>query len=850
MSSSRADGYIGLGPMVIPEEFLVANQREAVDTIVGRVTSACKSLLNPDSRLPRKFYPNHVISIIGGRGTGKTSVLMTALERILEKKEALVVNIIRPDSMEKNFPIVAAIVYAIERHPDVAAAISEDETLIFRHPSWALSVDETYRVVARDSVNTSEWASRIFDLLASADVVAGFQEWVDRILSVTKRKMLVVPIDDADVAIDKAEDVINTLRTYLASSKIVSILAVDIDAFERRIRNSRLSKLPNVPGYPHEPEERKDNHVSPWKTIEPEAQQEQKYVENLMAKVLPPAARCHLADMSKDEKLNRRFFLSGRDDKSLVETFDEADKATQESHSVHFAPLAKAHPEILSSNVRFFANQLLMVKDVCVQYLDRMSTISEQEKATLIQKYRATELLLMDEETGELSGLGIPPASSADELLRDRFQMDIVRVFLSTGGLDPLARHIRINYGVELERLDTMSQLVRFILRVVNVGGAFNNRLQYRIAGKTFSSDEINGIVGLCVDWAIAKGVSVEKLMRVINYPYRIYTYSAIPIPRRLAGLLSGRTSISSFEPNARLVEGSFKIEDRPTYAGPQIVVPVDQDRVAPVFIEDSNAMGRYAHGAVSYGRMQDFRGNALDFVEKLDEAKAKDVRVMDLRNAFYRVLGLLSLQTAYILNTLVTELVFDGDAERSAIESEIWFHGSMSVSWAIVEMRGVLEELTKIFSRRSLSLYKKIFALSFIADLPLRTLLACMQDGLEATKRRDALLESIVSLLDRLTRIGLISDRGKRFSAGRFDTTPTRKTSKVLKALNKNYRLLDWKRRWRAVNRLLRTLRNATFEDAWDSRSQPPQLWIKWADRAIEKSRSKSKKKQPTSVR
>ena len=79
LEDSLEHAYIGLGPMPLEEKYMVANQKSVIDDVVKQIGLTCEALANRKN-LPednQNFAPHHVISIIGGRGTGKTSVVTT-----------------------------------------------------------------------------------------------------------------------------------------------------------------------------------------------------------------------------------------------------------------------------------------------------------------------------------------------------------------------------------------------------------------------------------------------------------------------------------------------------------------------------------------------------------------------------------------------------------------------------------------------------------------------------------------------------------------------------------------------------------------------------------------------------
>jgi hypothetical protein len=830
--------------MLLQDEQMIANQKEVVNAVVTRIDSACDALLDRRefaTNSKTDFEPHHVITIVGGRGTGKTSVLMTIINEVREKiPEALVLDIIHPDQIgNKWLPIPPMIVSFIEKSletqmPHIAKRLDQDGSLRLRHLGWTLNIDETFHVLSRDSINTSEWNEQIFNLLArTVDPASIFQTWLTKVLDLAGREVVVISIDDADIAIDKAEEIIDTLRTYLAFPRVITVLGVDIPSLERRIRNKRLATLPPVPNYNGEKPFTFLFGMNPADFQATEAEAEQEYVESLLTKVLPLAARCYLAGLSESEKLHKPFRIPGQvTDSTLVQILEEADSKAPKNSGINITPIIEGHPEILSLNVRLYANQYLMIKDAAAQYLISLENQSKGERISLDARRGRNQALLPSGDTttepqASYERVHLQPIRTTDELLRSQYYMNIARAFLSGGDFTPLLDHVRRNYGVSPERFETIHDLVEFVLRYGTISSSDFYKLRYSIAGHKLNRDQTSGFVDFCIDWAIANGVKMEDVLDQLNFFTPDYAFTPIPIPKRLSERLS-KFPISKIEPNIRIIEGTSKQR-----VGPQVIVPADRDRLVPVFLTDTNALGRYVHLVFNTPRNSQLEENSLQYVRALDDDKEKNLKA-DMHAIFYNIFGQLATQAFYHLDGLGMELIFQGNLQRKILESPLKFHSNINISWKIVEVRGFFPLLKKLLEVKHVTGSQKIMALTYLADLPLNTMLACIT-GIDEAKERDSFLDSCINFLDQLSSWGVIEGRSSgSLSAGTLKEVTSGKATKIRAELSQQFIGLNWKRRWRGMSHLLSTIKKAKFQTSWEGRTQPPAEWMTLAEKVL----------------
>lgn len=873
MVTSLENAYVGLGPMPLEKEYMVANQKSVVTDVVNRIALTCKALANRKN-LPednQNFSPHHVISIIGGRGTGKTSVVSTIAKQLKKDVvEAFVIDLISPDQLSIKFPVSAIIVFAIERALEKRKQEQKQELEKrkqelekqelekqksqyekrwnevknipdFRHPSWAVQILETYDVISRDTVNTTEWHDELFKLMVSnVDLVPKFHDWLSSILKAIGCEVCVISIDDADISVEKAEEIIETIRIYLASPLIVTLLAVDLPSLERKLRNTRLAKLPPMPDYKEKDGE--DNFFlfgrsrSDHQTAE--AQAEQEYVENLLIKVLPPATRHFLTNLSEQDRLHKQFQIPGRSsNKSLLEILREADNKSPEDSGVNLAPLFQKYPEIFADNVRRYSNQFVQISNCCQQYITKISNLSEKEKADIIDEFRNSNLITLDEdskiiETNISKKSYFNPTDTAEKITRSEFQMQIMRPFLSEGDLSALQSHIKQNFKIDIQQFQKIHDLASFILHKCRFGRSYNSgEWGYEIAGKNIKNSMSTAFIDLMGDWMLANGLKMEDIIENFDLDVKIETvaFPRIQISRKFVPYFS-KNELSNREPN---VSTTQIFDDA---VGANVFVPVSKERLIPGYVQDFSGLKRYMRLVLNISNLSDQIRSAEKYVNVFKEVKEDEFKKDELQLAVYQIFGLLAIQTSYHFLHLIVELLFNGDIEEflTSPQSRSLYDitSNKNYSWLITGVPDILGALINIIELKEQNYSQKLFALSYVADLPMTILLGCVA-GETADKKRNKLLDSIWKFFDELTDIRLIINRNKgdRSNLGQLNPEPFGEALEILDALRKHYPSFNWKRRWAAMYIFIdKTLKDTKFQISWNSTEQPPELWREWA--------------------
>lgn len=807
--------HIGLGPRLLPQDRRRANQEFVLDRVLRRVAAAIESSAK-SANLAADDYgvsaPHNVICVSGARGTGKTSVLITIADELRKLEGALVADTIYPDQLDPRYPILPVAVHAIERAlasqvPDAWAQAEKRPGGRYRDPLWSLSIPETFDVVSRDSLNAGEWNRKIFDLMSSpVDSVRDFRRWLNETLDAVGLDLVVITIDDADIAIEKAEEVIDLLRTYLTDPRIVSIVATDLKSLERRLRNLRLEILPNVAtsgsdgGTPF-----LMFGMSPDRYRETEAEAEGAYVEALLTKVLPPASRYHLTPLPPEERLNSPFAVSNHVSPPLHEVMRNLDSKAPAS-GVLIAPLLTKHPEVLSSNMRVFSNQYVMLREVATEYQSLGGPGDNVREPS--PPYSLTQ------DTG---GLSIPPPDTPDEVAWDRLTMSVMRCLMSTTKFGGVSSYASDTFGVHLDAMQSMTEFANFVLSRVSVSGTRDFRLTYRVAEFQLREEETCGLLDLVTDWVGCRGVPRGRVFDLMATEWVNSVFRRVRLPTGLKRALKPK-EVAQLDPTFHLVSG----------AQPSLTVSVDGDRVAPVFIRDSNGLGRYIHRVANMPRLNLFEQHAKDYLLSSDRSSGPTQQ--EIESALYRAMGILGIQTLFHIDAVLIEILADGVPERGVQLQSTNFRGDAEFPWIITENRGVVRSLTDVLRKTGDDDEASLAAMTYIADLPMQLVLdACVDPdlGTQIVELGSALGQWV----GRLEAKGWVDASQSGGLSCELTTAALKESGSPFVALKRDYPQISWQRRWEAFNRFHSQVAGPWESYTWDPQNGPPP---KWANRVV----------------
>ena len=226
------------------------NNFERVKQIIRKQVSKLDS--PKDKFLFSVEHQYNTISIFGGRGTGKTTFILSLLRNIKQeyKDEAQILNIVDPTQMEEKehiFLVILSLIdnvvrEKIEQKKKMAAGDSCCEERGWNHKLSSLAKG----LPTLDGLNKSQYEnwddnwyiveSGINNVKSAYDLEKNFHELVDEALKIIGKKFFVLAFDDTDVDFSKGWHILETIRKYLTSPKLVIFLSGNLTLYSFNVR--------------------------------------------------------------------------------------------------------------------------------------------------------------------------------------------------------------------------------------------------------------------------------------------------------------------------------------------------------------------------------------------------------------------------------------------------------------------------------------------------------------------------------------------------------------------------------------------------------------------------------------
>ena len=222
-----------------------------------------EDLVKPKNKSDKEFnYPHNTISILGPRGIGKTSFILTLEERIKNEEEYKCANKIvwlkklDPTRMESGETFLVTVVANILKNIQHIIKTEQNEDFCdeknFRNKLAELS--QEFTVLAPQKVHEDQWKdlmgdpdSFAYEILyrerSGLNLARSFGDFLYSCLELQKKTVFVQPIDDIDSAIEHGWSILETLRKYLATPYLITILSGDFDLYKTLIRKQEMDKL-------------------------------------------------------------------------------------------------------------------------------------------------------------------------------------------------------------------------------------------------------------------------------------------------------------------------------------------------------------------------------------------------------------------------------------------------------------------------------------------------------------------------------------------------------------------------------------------------------------------------------
>jgi len=220
-----------------------------------RIDSASR-YKDQDNKKNSRQRNNDTISILGSRGSGKTSFLLSLLKYYKEeaKHKAEVLDIIDPTLIEEKGHVFLTILSLIEEAVCKKIKLSDcspNDTDYCLKKEWK----DKLRKLADGlpsidgiglSLNDTNWqdAEFIMDrglktVKAAKDLETNLNDLVACALKTLGKEVFIITLDDIDVDFRKGWPVLETIRKYLTSPQIIVLLSGDLKLYSKAIRKQQ-----------------------------------------------------------------------------------------------------------------------------------------------------------------------------------------------------------------------------------------------------------------------------------------------------------------------------------------------------------------------------------------------------------------------------------------------------------------------------------------------------------------------------------------------------------------------------------------------------------------------------------
>lgn len=193
---------------------------------------------------------HNTITLSGSRGSGKTSFLYTLKNDISISNETLILDIIDPTLIEEKGHVFLNIVARIKEVVDEKREVKRDE-ICEDYESWCeilkkLAAGLPMLDGISGSLDPSDWNDTTFVMMDGLRKVCGannlefyFHQYIYYSLKILDKNYLIIAFDDVDTDFSKGWPVLETLRKYLTSPQLITLLSGDLDLYSFLVRKKQ-----------------------------------------------------------------------------------------------------------------------------------------------------------------------------------------------------------------------------------------------------------------------------------------------------------------------------------------------------------------------------------------------------------------------------------------------------------------------------------------------------------------------------------------------------------------------------------------------------------------------------------
>lgn len=177
---------------------------------------------------------HEAILIDGGRGTGKSSVLVNLAAYLKDQKDLLILKPVDPTLLEHGDDLLLnVIVAALMRDKIVARALQENEK------NAEAFYEQLHRLgSALESIQKQKeqfGLDKLRAFMGNQSLAEHVHQLLRKTLLLTNKRLVVLPIDDVDTSLELAFENIEVVRKYLTSPYVVPLISGDLSLYDEVI---------------------------------------------------------------------------------------------------------------------------------------------------------------------------------------------------------------------------------------------------------------------------------------------------------------------------------------------------------------------------------------------------------------------------------------------------------------------------------------------------------------------------------------------------------------------------------------------------------------------------------------
>jgi GTPase SAR1 family protein len=196
-----------------------------------------------------RWRRHNCISILGQRGIGKTTFLLTLLDRIKDEKyKVKILRIIDPSCLEDKHRFLASVIVRLYQYYEQA------ENKYDKKDESISDIQDTLDAIAKglkylSGTNGNDLPANIFaerqidNANVDLNLARSIHKFSEIVADLCKVDAFILPIDDVDVAFESTWNVLEVLRRYLACPRLIVVASGDLCMYDMLVTKATWQEL-------------------------------------------------------------------------------------------------------------------------------------------------------------------------------------------------------------------------------------------------------------------------------------------------------------------------------------------------------------------------------------------------------------------------------------------------------------------------------------------------------------------------------------------------------------------------------------------------------------------------------